>query len=140
MVIDHIGIVVRSLQDGISSWANAFGYTQLTEPVVNSRQKVKVVFLQKSGSTMVKLMEPTDSSSPVFALSSRGGGLHHLCFRTSDMEGSLQHLQNQGARVIVAPEPGEAFENEPIAFVYANGLPTEIIATERKARVVAAEK
>ena len=37
-------------------------------------------------------------------------------------------------------EPGEAFENEPIAFVYANGLPTEIIATERKARVVAAEK
>lgn len=135
MVIDHIGIVVRSLEEGISNWTKSFDYTQLTEPVVNSRQKVRVVFLQKSGSTTVKLMEPTDSSSPVFVLSTRGGALHHLCFRTTDMQSTLELLQANGARLITPPEPGEAFENEPIAFVYLHGVTAEIIATEAKARL-----
>ena len=78
MVIDHIGIVVPSLEAAIPGWVKTFGYEQMTEPVLNTRQKVRVVFLRKEGSTMVKLVEPVDRSSSVFALSSRGGGLHHL--------------------------------------------------------------
>jgi methylmalonyl-CoA/ethylmalonyl-CoA epimerase len=134
MVIDHIGIVVRSLEAAIPDWVDTFGYEQLTEPVTNSRQKVRVVFLRKEGSTLVKLVEPVDPSSSVSALSRRGGGLHHLCFRTDDMEATLRDLEAARARVLVPPEPGEAFENEPIAFVFVHGLATEIIATERKAK------
>ena len=136
MVIDHIGIVVPSLEAAIPGWVNTFGYVQMTEPVLNTRQKVRVVFLQKEGSTMVKLVEPADRSSSVFALSARGGGLHHLCFRTDDMEGALRHLEMAKARILVPPEPGEAFENEPIAFVFVHGLATEIIATEKKAKLI----
>jgi methylmalonyl-CoA/ethylmalonyl-CoA epimerase len=136
MVIDHIGIVVRSLEAAIPSWVETFGYQQLTEPVSNSRQKVRVVFLHKEGSTTVKLVEPLEPSSPVYALSSRGGGLHHLCFRTDDMERALTDLAAARARVLVPPEPGEAFENEPIAFVFVQGLAMEIIATEKKARLI----
>jgi methylmalonyl-CoA/ethylmalonyl-CoA epimerase len=139
LVIDHIGIVVRSLDDAIPAWEKMFGYTPMTEPVLNTRQKVKVIFLQKKGSVTVKLIEPADASSPVAALSARGGGLHHLCFQAGDMQGALSELEKKGARVIVRPEPGEAFENEPIAFAFALGLPTEIIATEKRARRVAPE-
>jgi methylmalonyl-CoA/ethylmalonyl-CoA epimerase len=137
MVIDHIGIVVRSLEAAIPGWVETFGYEQMTEPVLNVKQKVRVVFLQKEGSTTVKLVEPVDPSSSAFALSSRGGGLHHLCFRTDDMAGALQQLQLAKARVLVPPEPGEAFENEPIAFVFVHGLATEIIATKKKAKLIA---
>ena len=62
MVIDHIGIVVPRLEEGLDRWTRIFGYTQLTEPVVNARQGVRVVFLSKQGSAMVKLVEPTDVS------------------------------------------------------------------------------
>jgi methylmalonyl-CoA/ethylmalonyl-CoA epimerase len=140
MVIDHIGIVVQSLDKALAEWGTAFGYAQMTEPVVNTRQKVRVVFLQKEGSVIVKLVEPLDSTSTVYPLSRKGGGLHHLCFRTADMEGTMQHLKAEGANVLVRPEPGEAFENEPIAFVYLHGLPTELIATKKKARLIAPEK
>lgn len=133
MTIDHIGIVVRSLEQGIAVWEKAFGYKRMTQPVINTRQKVRVVFLRKDGSLPVKLVEPADPSSPVAALAARGGGLHHICFRTDNMEETLRHIEKEGGRVIVPPQPGEAFENEPIAFVYMRGLPTEIIATEKKA-------
>ena len=140
MIIDHIGIVVRSLDQGMEMWEKTFGYTRMTQPVVNTRQRVRVVFLHKEGSLPVKLVEPADPGSPVFALAARGGGFHHVCFRADDMEKALQHIEQQGGRVIVRPEPGEAFENEPIAFVFMNGLPTEIIATDKKAmRIVASE-
>ena len=60
MVLDHIGVVVKSLERGIEVWRQAFGYDQATSPVINSRQQVRVVFLRKEGSVLIKLIEPTD--------------------------------------------------------------------------------
>jgi methylmalonyl-CoA/ethylmalonyl-CoA epimerase len=134
MVIDHIGIVVKSLENGIDSWNKLFGYKQATKIVTNTRQKVKVVFMEKPGSLQVKLLEPTDPSSPVFALSIRGGGLHHICFRDKCLSEGLKSLVEKGVRVLVPPEPGEAFDNENIAFVYVNNcLNIELIDTEKRA-------
>lgn len=134
MLIDHIGIVVRSLEEGIAQWENLFGYSRSSDIVRNVRQKVLVVFLTKPGSLTVKLLQPSDSGSPVFRLASQGGGLHHICFRCDDLGGQLTTLRIQGAKVVVPPEPGEAFNNQPIAFVLAgNGLNVELIDTEEKA-------
>jgi methylmalonyl-CoA/ethylmalonyl-CoA epimerase len=135
MIIDHIGIAVRSIDKGIEHWKGVFGYEQITEVVVNSRQKVKVVFLAKKDSLTVKLIEPVDETSPIFEFAKKGGGLHHLCFKCDDMEHELERLKKKGLRVLAAPQPGEAFENEDIAFVYAKqGLNIELIDTDKKAK------
>jgi methylmalonyl-CoA/ethylmalonyl-CoA epimerase len=135
--IDHIGIVVNSLEEGIEHWQSVFGYEQMTEIVVNTRQKVRVVFLHKQHSLDIKLIEPADESSPVFKYAQKGGGLHHLCFRCDDLHSQLEQLQKLGLRVIAAPQPGEAFENENIAFVFAkNGLNIELIDTGKRARLL----
>jgi methylmalonyl-CoA/ethylmalonyl-CoA epimerase len=135
MILDHVGIAVRSLEQSIMHWATVFGYEQATEIVVNTRQKVRVVFLARSGSLQVKLIEPTDPTSPIHAFAQRGGGLHHLCFRCESLDAEVARLAALGLRVISAPQPGEAFENEMIAFVYAGeGLNLELIETERRAR------
>ena len=136
MVVDHIGIVVRSLVPAIAQWTKTFGYEQKTEPILNTRQKVRVVFMDKKDSIMIKLVEPDGPSSPVAALAARGGGLHHLCFRAEDMGTALDHLKQCQARILVPPEPGEAFDNQPIAFVFVHGLAMEIIATEIKAKIL----
>ena len=40
-------------------------------------------------------------------------------------------------RVLTEPQPGEAFHNHPIAFVYVNhGLNVELIDTDRRARLI----
>ena len=137
MNIDHIGIVTKSLDKGIKLWTETFGYNQKTNPVVNTRQKVKVVFLEKSGSIDIKLLEPVDDSSPVHRFALKGGGIHHLCFKTEDLDNKLIELKESGFRVLAGPEPGEAFENEDIAFIYATqGLNIELIDTEKRAKQI----
>ncbi len=37
MIIDHIGIVVRSIKKGIRHWEEVFGYKQQTEIVTNTK-------------------------------------------------------------------------------------------------------
>ena len=140
MVIDHIGIVVKSLEAGITHWEQVFGYQRLTDPVLNTRQKVKVVFLCKKDSLTVKLIEPADETSVIYALAKRGGGLHHICFKSDDMSGELDRLKSQGCRLLAGPQPGEAFENEDIAFLFAKqGLNIEIIDTDKRAARVLSE-
>ncbi|MGH6891310.1 MAG: VOC family protein [Dongiaceae bacterium] len=139
MVIDHLAVVVRSLEQAIPLWESAFGYTPMTSPVTNNRQKVRVVFLAKSGSVTIKLVEPTDASSAAHALAVRGGGLHHLCFRCANLDDELTRLEQLGMRIVAEAQPGEAFYNEPIAFIYAGqGLNIELIDTDKKAALLPA--
>ncbi|HTY87894.1 MAG TPA: VOC family protein [Candidatus Acidoferrum sp.] len=133
MVIDHIGIVVRSLEEGIQQWTDLFGYRQNSDIVLNTRQKVKVVFLAKQGSLPVKLVEPSEPASPVYLFARKGGGLHHLCFRCENLKIQIPLLQAKEAKFLVPPEPGEAFKNHDIAFFLAkNNLNIELIDTREK--------
>lgn len=133
MVVDHIGIVVRSLEDGLRQWEDLFGYKRNSEVVLNTRQKVRVVFLSKPECLTVKLVEPAGVDSPVAAFAARGGGLHHLCFRCAQVAAEIPRLEKGGAKLLVAPQPGEAFENHDIAFLWAgNGLNVELIDTSAK--------
>lgn len=133
MVIDHIGVVVRSLDEGIKQWVALFGYKQASDIVLNTRQKVRVVFLAKRDSATVKLIEPSELDSPIAMFARKGGGLHHLCFRCGDVRAGIAALRNEGAVLVVPPEPGEAFVNHDIAFMMAkNNLNIELIDTTEK--------
>jgi methylmalonyl-CoA/ethylmalonyl-CoA epimerase len=133
MIIDHIGIVVRSLAEGISHWEKLFGYRQNSTIVTNTRQKVNVVFLSKLDSIMVKLIEPSDETSPIAMFARKGGGIHHICFKSDSVNDSIADLKAQGARLIAAPQPGEAFNNHEIAFLLVPGnLNVELIDTSEK--------
>lgn len=134
VVVDHVAVVVRSLEQALPLWMEAFGYMPITAPVVNSRQQVRIQFLSKPGSITVKLVEPVDAKSPVHSMAARGGGLHHLCFRCDSVADELERLRRAGMRILSGPEPGEGFEGELIAFVYAGqGLNVELIDTQKKA-------
>ncbi len=136
MVIDHLGIVVRSLAEGLQQWEQLFGYKRCSSVVINTRQKVRVVFLSKPDSLTIKLVEPSEPASPVSVFARKGGGLHHLCFRCDDLKSDILVLKENGARLIVSPEPGEAFKNNDIAFFLAGNLNIELIDTAEKEGMV----
>lgn len=137
MLIDHIGLVVPSLEQGMRQWRDEFGYTQMTDPIENARQRVRVVFMYKADSVVVKLVEPTDETSPVQHLAKRGGGMHHICFRCASVDIEMKRLEGEGARVLALPQPGEAFNGGSIAFLFCkNGLNVELIETDKKAGLI----
>ena len=137
MKIDHICFAVKNLQDGIAYWERVFGYEQMTEMVENTLQKVKVVFLKKDESLLIKLIEPVEGNQSLLNFVNRGGGFHHLCFKCSDIDEKIVELNNQGLLTLVPPQPGEAFNNNKIAFLLARyGLNIELIDTDEKAGIL----
>lgn len=139
MRIDHIGIVVRDFGPAIEFWTG-LGYRQHTRVVVNTKQRVQVVFLKKDGSLDLKLIAPTDADSPIYQLSRRGGGLHHICLRCEEIERQAKEMQARGARLLVAPQSGEAFNQAPIAFLMgSDNVNLELIDTDERAGIIGAE-
>jgi catechol 2,3-dioxygenase-like lactoylglutathione lyase family enzyme len=37
MIIDHVAIAVRSIEQSIEHWETVFGYRQMTKVVINTR-------------------------------------------------------------------------------------------------------
>ncbi len=141
MNVDHVGIVVKSLEKAIGYWCEVFGYKQATKIVKNTRQKVWVVFMHKESSLPIKLIAPVDKTSPIYRFSQKGGGMHHLCFSCDELNQELSRLQNLGLRMLTEPEPGEAFQGENIAFLHARHLGNmELIDTEKRCFLETSEK
>jgi len=137
MKIDHICLAVKNLHEGIAYWERVFGYTQMTQIVENSLQKVKVTFLRKDESITIKLIEPVEGNLSLLNFVNRGGGFHHICFKCPDIDKGVKELKDEGLIVLVPPQEGEAFNNNKIAFLLARyGLNIELIDTDEKAGII----
>lgn len=133
MIIDHICFAVSNINEGIYYWNNVFDYTQMTRIVENRLQKVKVVFLMKEDSLTIKLIEPLESNLSLRNFVKRGGGFHHVCFKCPNLNEKIDELKKKGLILLVQPQPGEAFNNNNIAFLLAkNGINIELIDTDEK--------
>ena len=103
-VLDHIGIAVKSLET-----AKIYAALGLTTDHVEdvATQKVKTAFLSV-GDANIELLEPLSDDSPVARfIEKRGEGIHHICFRVTNIEEHLARLKQQGYRLInEAPVPG----------------------------------
>lgn len=97
--IDHIGIVVDSLDKRLPFWAHALGLNISGIETVDSEQ-VKVAFLP-AGPARIELLEATSPASPVARhLERRGPGIHHLTFEVADLDAALARLREAGIEII----------------------------------------
>ena len=140
MEIDHICFAVRDIHEGITYWTEVFEYRQMTEVIENSLQKVKVVFMSKNDSLLVKLIEPVAENQSLINFVNKGGGYHHICFRCNNIAETVSDLNAKGLLTLVSPQPGEAFNNHDIAFLLGKyGMNIELIDTEEKAALILPE-
>lgn len=124
--LDHVGIEVSDLEAATRTYVELFGYQPATAKVLNTRHQVEVVFLEKPGSIPIKLFRNVTAARPALTK------LHHLAFRTDEIQASVDALVAHGARLLSPPQPGEAFDDEPIAFLYAGGLNVELVSTDKR--------
>lgn len=137
MVVDHICFAVKDIEDSVIYWKDLFGYDRMTGTVINTVQKVKVTFLRKEDSITIKLIEPLPENTSLVNFVMRNGGFHHICFRCENINNKVQELREKGLRLITSPQPGEAFNNNSIAFLFSDqGINIELIDTIEKAALL----
>ena len=117
MKLHHIGIVVSNIQKSLGEIANFIQFDTISEPSLIGTQKVNVCFLQ-TGNCYLEFIEPAEKNSPISNFVEKGGGIHHLCFETDDINATIDKMVKNGARLVVEPVLG--FENRTIAFLMLN--------------------
>jgi methylmalonyl-CoA/ethylmalonyl-CoA epimerase len=121
--IHHVAIVVRSIEEALPRYRRLFGLEPEAPPMTFAPQRVRLVFLPTGAepSARIELVQPTDDDSGVARyLDSHGEGVHHVCFLTDDLPGSLEDLAAAEAEVIDRePRPGA---HGTVAFVHPRTL------------------
>jgi methylmalonyl-CoA epimerase len=121
--IHHVAIVVRSIADSLPRYQALFGLSPEEEPRIFDAQLVRLCFLPTGPepAARLELIEPIDDESGVARfLAARGEGVHHVCFATDDLPGSLEALAEAEAELIDrSPRPGA---HGDIAFVHPRAL------------------
>ena len=117
--IDHIGIVVRDIQEALNAYETALGLP-LREVAEVPDQKVEVAFLPL-GESNIELVQPlTDDTGIAKYLDKRGEGIHHICIEVDDIETALARLKTYGVRLIdEAPRQGA---HGRVAFVHPKAM------------------
>jgi len=97
--IGHIGIAVRSLDEGIPLYRDVFGLEFHGIEEV-AEQKVRVAMFD-AGGVHIELLEPTSEDSPIAKfLEKNGPGMHHLCYEVEDVDDALKEIGEKGVRLI----------------------------------------
>ena len=132
--IDHVGIVVRSIDEALPRYRSLFGLLPAAPVIAFASQGVRLCFLDSglAPAARLELVEPVDPGSGVARfLAQRGEGLHHLCFRSDDLATDLASLEAHGAELIDrSPRPGA---HGSVAFIHPstlNGVLWELIQEE----------
>lgn len=116
MIIDHLGIAVKSLERSLEFYRDILGL-KVVGPEEVASEGVRIAFLPMGEST-IELLEPLgpDSSLARF-LAKRGEGIHHVCVRVERISETLATLREKGAEII-EPAPRIGAGGRRVAFIH----------------------
>lgn len=126
--IDHIGVAVEDLDEAIRLYRDKLGMAEQHRETVEE-QGVEAVLLE-IGDGHVELLSPLSSETAVGRFLERHGpGMHHVAYRTADIDQALENARIAGLRLI-DEEPRIGIRGSRVAFVHpkaTGGVLTELV-------------
>jgi methylmalonyl-CoA/ethylmalonyl-CoA epimerase len=111
--------VVENIASSINGFIRSLDVTWDGQIFEDPLQRVKVTFLTtRPEEPKIELVEPVGDTSPVRKfLQETGGGLHHFCYETNDLEAEMQNMRARDAMLVRRPKPAVAFSGRRIAWL-----------------------
>ena len=126
--IDHIGVAVEDLDESIALYRDRFGMREQYRETVEEFG-VEAALLE-IGDAHVELLTPIQSDSAVARFLERNGpGMHHVAYRTADIDAELERMAKAGVRMI-DEQARTGIRDSRVAFVHpksTGGVLTEIV-------------
>jgi methylmalonyl-CoA/ethylmalonyl-CoA epimerase len=126
--IDHIGVAVEDLDAALKLYKQQFAMSEQHREVVEA-QGVEAVLLE-IGEGHVELLKPLGPDTAVGKfLASRGPGLHHVAYQTTDIDAALERVRADGLELI-DETPRIGIRGSRVAFLHpkaTGGVLTEIV-------------
>jgi methylmalonyl-CoA epimerase len=107
--IDHLGIAVRTLDEGLRFYGQTLGM-QVSHRETVAAERVNVAMLpagDAAQSPRIELLEATHPDSTIAKfIEKRGPGLHHIALRVDDLAATVARLRRDGVRLLNEPRAG----------------------------------
>lgn len=106
VALDHIAIAVPDLDEAIKRFAEDFGLEYKGREDVASAKTSTAFFPLPP--TSIELVHPLNGEGPIAKfLEKKPGGMHHLCFRSDDLQADIDRLKAKGYQFLSdEPQPG----------------------------------
>jgi methylmalonyl-CoA epimerase len=125
---DHVGMVVTNTEETLAVLSRLFGFKPV-ESLAYPEAGFKSTLISQSEVTL-ELLEPVGPQGIIQRfVEKRGGGLHHISIRVSNLEEKMKRLRAEGVQ-FVSEEPVQVTDNSRIIFVHprsACGLLIELV-------------
>lgn len=104
--LDHIAVAVPDIDSAVRRFMEDFGLPCDGREDVEEAKTSTAFFPLPP--TNIELVHPLRGEGPIAKyLEKRGGGLHHLCFRSDDIHADVEHLKSRGYQFLAdEPAPG----------------------------------
>ena len=121
---NHIGIVVRNIDETIKKMRDGFDVREESRTVLENMGQISAMV--RIGDQLLEIMEPLgDTGSVPKFYAEKGEGFHHISLHVTDFEEDIAKFEAAGYRIIGKMKMGK----HNIAFIHpksANGLLYEI--------------
>ncbi|WP_339339151.1 methylmalonyl-CoA epimerase [uncultured Oceanicoccus sp.] len=116
IALDHIAIAVSDLEASIKRFMEDFGLEfEGTEDVEAAKTSTAFFPLPP---TSIELIHPLGGEGPVAKyLEKKGGGMHHLCFRSDNIEEDIARLKDKGYQFL-SDGPSDGAHNSKVIFIH----------------------
>ena len=126
--IDHIGVAVEDLDESIALYRDRLGMGEQHRETVEEFG-VEAALLE-IGDAHVELLAPVQADSAVARfLEKNGPGMHHVAYRTADIDAELERMAQAGVRMI-DEQARMGIRDSRVAFLHpksTGGVLTEIV-------------
>ncbi|AKH70378.1 methylmalonyl-CoA epimerase [Spongiibacter sp. IMCC21906] len=114
--LDHIAIAVPDLDKAIKRFMEDFGLPfEGVEEVASAKTSTAFFPLPP---TSIELVHPLNGEGPIAKyLEKKPGGLHHLCFRSDDIDADVEHLRAKGYQFL-SDAPTLGAHNCKVIFIH----------------------
>ena len=126
--LDHVGVAVSDLEAAVTLYEDTLGMDLVHRETVEE-QGVEAVLLDV-GDSHVELLRPLSAETTVGKfIERRGEGLHHVAYRTEDIEATLDELRANDV-ALIDQQPRVGIRRSRVAFLHpkaTGGVLTEIV-------------
>ncbi|WP_143148358.1 methylmalonyl-CoA epimerase [Marinitoga hydrogenitolerans] len=126
--IDHIGIVVKSIENALNLYKNLLELEITGEEILEDRG-LKVAFI-KVGDTRIELLEPLHENSEISGfLAKKGEGMHHIAYTVKNVSEMITKAKEFGLKPL-SDEPKDGAHNTKVVFLHpktTNGVLVELV-------------
>jgi methylmalonyl-CoA/ethylmalonyl-CoA epimerase len=114
--LDHIAIAVPDFERALKRFMEDFGLSfDGTEDVPSAKTKTAFFSLPE---THIELVHPLEGEGPIAKyLETRPGGIHHLCFRTDNIDDDVHRLRALGYQFL-SEEPSPGAHGARVIFIH----------------------